>query len=71
MSKHFGKVDSTCDAPGLTSGEGALSEPWVIYNTSKSSGSKFRVLYKTDGSLNTNNTFYGQGSENEFAGCGS
>lgn len=71
MAKHFGKVSNTCDAPGLTSGEGALSEPWVIYNSGKASTDKYRVLYKTDGSLNRNNTFYGQGSENEFAGCGS
>jgi hypothetical protein len=69
MAKHFAKVSDSCAAKDAARSGGELSEPWVIYNDSKSSDAKFRVLYKVDGSLNNNNSFYGSGSENEFHGC--
>lgn len=68
MAKHFAKVSGSCDAMNAASG-GELSDPWVIFNSSKTGDEKFKVLYKVDGSLNDNNSFYGSGSENEFHGC--
>ena len=69
MAKHFAKVSGSCAAKSAAASGGGLSEPWVIFNSNKSSSDKFRVLYKVDGSLNADNSFYGRGSENEFHGC--
>ena len=69
MAKHFAKVSGSCAAKDAASSEGGLSEPWVIYNSSKTGDDKFKVLYKVDGSLTTSNLFYGSGSENEFHDC--
>ena len=69
MAKHFAKVSGSCAAKSAAASGGGLSEPWVIFNSSKTGDEKFKVLYKVDGSLNTNNSFYGSGSENEFHGC--